>query len=61
MIPHAILGPELPVFLESSLLPYPKSSSCLCNTHDLPITECGPNNVICVSNNLKSPSPFSSA
>lgn len=38
--PQATLDPELPVFLDSSLFPLPRSSYFEWTTTDLPIMEC---------------------
>jgi hypothetical protein len=50
--PQAILAPAFPVLRDSSLPPNPRSSSFLCNTQDLPITEYGPKS--CTSRSVAS-------
>jgi len=64
--PHAILPPALPVVLDNSCPPLPKSSSFSCTTNDLPMTLCCPTNEIwlsviltCVSSPLDSTLPKS--
>lgn len=59
--PQPILSPALPVFNDSSLPPWPRSSGYIWTTQLLPRIVYGPTNEILLSLKLNSAIPFSSA